>query len=122
MAELWFTGNSFTLPPCTTKKAIGDMLTPAPLPPPNGNLYWMASSLSFLLYSSMVSPLNSLPPDANPKPTFEIGIMIILLDVSIGSPMMVLTSTISLILFIAVSISPSIGCSFMFLPSLLYNI
>ena len=93
------------------------MLTPAPLPPPNGNLYCTCSSLSFFLYSSIVSPLNSLPPDANPKPTFEIGIITILPGASIGSPIIVFTSTISLILFMAVTIRPSIGCSFIFITS-----
>ena len=65
---------------CTTKKAIGIMLTPAPAPPPNGNLYCTCSSLSLFVYSSSVSPLNSLPPAANPKPTFDIGIMTVLFD------------------------------------------
>ena len=41
----------------------------------------------------------------------DIGIIMILLVVSIGSPIIVFTSTISLILFIAVVIKFSIGCS-----------
>ncbi len=57
-----------------TKKAIGFILTPAPLPPPNGSLYNISSSSSFLAYSSNVSLLNSLPPAAKPNVTFETGI------------------------------------------------
>ena len=46
----------------------------------------MTTAMNSLVYSSTVSPLNSLPPAANPKPTLEIGIITILLEVSIGSP------------------------------------
>ena len=37
------------------------MLTPAPLPPPNGNLYCTCSSLSFFLYSSIDRLLDYVP-------------------------------------------------------------
>ena len=67
-----------------TKNATGLIFTPAPLPPPNGSLYCIASSLSILEYSSIVSPLNSLPPAAKPKVTFDIGIITTLFVVSIG--------------------------------------
>jgi len=85
-AEEWHIGKSFTLFDCTTRNAIGLMLTPAPLPPPNGNLYCTCSSSSFLEYSFIVSPLNSLPPAAKPNDTLDIGIIMQLLFVSIGSP------------------------------------
>ena len=51
----------------------------------------------------------------NLKDTFDIGIITILFDVSIGSPIIVFTSIISCILFIAVVIRPSIGCSLIFI-------
>src|SRR5690554_684687 len=56
---------------------------------------------------------NSLPPAAKPKATRETGIITFPSGVSTGSPRIVLTSTISLILSIAVFINPSIGCSVM---------
>src|SRR5690554_1408381 len=65
---------------------------------------------------------NSLPPAAKPKATREMGIITFPSGVSTGSPRIVLTSTISLILSIAVFINPSIGCSVMSIFSPCYSV
>src|SRR5690554_691313 len=64
------------LTPClfTTRNAIGVMETPPPLPPPNGNDEDDDDEeSSSLLLESLLWLLdeNSLPPIANPKPTFD---------------------------------------------------
>ena len=87
-----FISNSRTSPWCTTKKPKGWMDTPAPLPPPN-------SSLGIL--EGM-----SLPPLANPKLTLLTGMMVVPSGVTMGSPMMVFTSTISRIFSMVVPMRP----------------
>ena len=56
----------------------------------------------------------SLPPDAKPNVTLETGITVVPSAVVIGVPMMVLTSTISLILAMVSVIKLLMGCSLMF--------
>ena len=64
--------------------AIGLILTPAPDPPPKGNLEFsedvdLESSSFDLFLSLLVGILNSLPPAAKPKFTLETGIITTLL-------------------------------------------
>ena len=69
---------------------------PAPLPPANTSL------------GAFVG--RSEPPATKPKLTFETGMIIVPSGEVIGSPIIVLTSTSSLIFSIEVRISPLIGC------------
>ncbi len=70
--------SKLTLPLLTTKNAKGEMVTPPPEPPPKG--------------VAGLEVGNSDPPVANPKDTFETGIMVVPSSVVIGFPTMVLTS------------------------------
>ena len=83
----------------TIRNASGVSVTPAPLPPPNTGL----SGTPFFV-------LKSEPPEANPKLTFETGMMTVPVGVVTGSPITVFASTISLRFFIEVSITPSSAC------------
>jgi chromosome segregation protein len=77
------------------------------------------SKISLLEANINASTVNSLPPAAKPNPTLDTGIISVPSTVSIGSPIIVFTSTISFMLSIALFISPSIGCvSFIFSHSL----
>ena len=83
-----------------TKNATGLTVTPAPEPPPKG--YLLSESEHEVL-------LNSLPPDAKPTHTLEMGIIVVPSSYSTGSPTMVFTSIISLILSMVLLIKFSIG-------------
>ena len=68
----WVTGNNFTPVGWMAINAIGLILTPAPDPPPKGNLEFsedvdLESSSFDLFLSLLVGILNSLPPAAKPK-------------------------------------------------------
>ena len=75
------------------------MLTPAPPPPPKA---LSASGFWFLV-------AKSLPPEANPKESFDTGMSVIPSSVRMGVPIMVLTSTISRIFCMVVLIRSPMG-------------
>ena len=86
------------------RKHTGDTVTPAPPPPPKASGAFCGICLG----------AKSLPPDAKPKVTLETGMTVVPSAVVIGVPMMVLTSTISLIFAMVSVIRLLMGCSFIF--------
>ena len=81
---------------------LADRLIPVHYPP-KGNFV-------FSVYLFNLFELNSLPPAAKPKHTFDKGIIVVLSGVTMLSPIIVLTSTILSIEVIDVIIRDSIGC------------
>ena len=83
------------------RKHTGDTVTPAPPPPPNAI---GAPACACLL-------AKSLPPAPKPNDTLDTGMTVVPSAAVMGLPMMVLTSTISLIFAMVSVIRLPMGCS-----------
>jgi hypothetical protein len=102
-------GSSCTLHSSTTRKPTGVMQMPELAPPAKGKDESVFPCWDEPFELSPYSP----PPATKAKLTFVIGMIVEPSAETTGSPTMVLTSTISLILAIAVCIMFSIGCMFL---------